>query len=154
LHCGERGIDGGTRGIEVCYRANFTSYFAHSYPMVKEASQKCTAGQPRFNGIEKHHVGFWFGGAHPYSNDTLEAVSQILCVCMVLRQALDMVIKGIQAARSSNSGLPHGTAENMLLPTRFCDEAAATGQDRADGGAQPLREINPETVDLLPKLRR
>ena len=55
----------------------------------------------------------------------------------------------VDAARRDDARLAHGAAHLLLAPPGLGDEVARAGQGRADGRAQPLREVDPRRVEGL-----
>ncbi len=73
---------------------------------------------------------------------------------MILRQAVDVVLERVETRRSDDPGLPHRPAEHVLVATGGLDERRRPGQHRSDRRAQPLRQVDPDRIDLPGELRR
>ena len=88
------------------------------------------------------------------AGDLGEAVGQEAGVGVVVREAVDVVVEGVEAGGGDDAGLAHGAAELMLHTPGLGDEVAGSGQDSADGGAEAFAEVDPDRVELGGELER
>jgi len=67
---------------------------------------------------------------------------------MVLREALDVVVEGVDARGRDDSGLPHRAAELVLVPPCAKHPFRRAGDDRAERAAEPFREADRNGVGV------
>ena len=65
---------------------------------------------------------------------------------MIVGEALEVMVEGVEACRGQDPDLAHAAAPALADPARGADRGALTHQDRADRGAEPLREAHHHRV--------
>src|SRR5688572_12166595 len=80
---------------------------------------------------------------------------------MVLGEALDVVLKGVEARGRDDAGLAHGAAEDLARPSRPVDERRVSEQHGSGGRSEALRqarghgvEAAAQRLDAGPELHR
>src|SRR5262245_32873195 len=65
---------------------------------------------------------------------------------MIFRQALNVVIKGIDTGCGKHARLAQGAAQAMLPSPSRVNECPRACEHPTDGAAQPLRQIEPDAI--------
>ncbi len=73
---------------------------------------------------------------------------------MVVGEALDVVVEGVEARRGDDSGLAHRAAETVLLDPRLRHQRGRARDDRTERAAEPFGETERDGVEEPPHLRR
>ena len=72
-----------------------------------------------------------------------------LGVGVVFAQPLDVVLHGVERGRGKDARLAHPAAEQLSEASRLADRLGRTGQRRANGRPQSLREADRDGVEML-----
>ena len=73
---------------------------------------------------------------------------------MIRREAIDVMLQGIECRRRQHAGLPHAAAEQFAMPPGQLDELARARQRRTDRRPQSLAEANAHGVEVLRPIGR
>ena len=114
--------------------------------MGSQGGREFGAGQAGFGDVEIDHIGLNRRRIEVQTVDPGQPLGQGLSVGVILGQAVDMMLQGVNAGRRDDPGLAHGAAELMFEAPSLVDEIAVARQHPADRTAQALRQIDPHTV--------
>src|SRR3954447_7037543 len=109
------------------------------------------APQTRSGNVEDHDISLDRARIELDAGNAGELQSQLPGPLVILRQALDMMLQGIDASCGDDPGLPHGAPEALLVAPGLLDELARAGQDRSHWGSQTFAEIQPDGVECRGK---
>ena len=68
---------------------------------------------------------------------------------MVLGQAVDVMLQGVEGTGGKDAGLAHPAAQQFAVPAALVDQLPRAGQGRADRRAQPLAETDAHGIEVL-----
>ena len=83
-----------------------------------------------------------------------EAFGEAARIRVVVREALDVVVEGIESRRGHDSCLTHGATEEMLEAPRLRHPLPRAGDEGPERAAEALREAERHGVGLAPVRRR
>lgn len=119
-----------------------------------EAFEEIGAGDAGGGDVEHNDVRFDRGDVDGDALDFGQALRQRLGLGVVVGEAIDVVLQGIDAGRRDDAGLAHSAAEQVLETPGLGNELLVAGQDAADGATESLREIDPTGIEVLAVVAR
>ena len=140
----ERTVDVGVVDVEMGHGAHVVgSELAHDHVVLRERR----AERPRVGHPEDHDVGLHRGGVELDAGQLGQPLCQAPGARVVVGEALDVVFERMQPGRGDDPGLAHRAPEHLLPAPRLVDEVRGAGEDGADGGSEPLGEVEPRAVE-------
>ena len=138
----------GSRNVQVRHRADRAGTVASMRMPRTESGDQLGRRRPGRVHAERRPGSCRSSRVPTAPSRSAQAVGQPPGVGVVVGQALDVVLQGVEGRGREDAGLPHAAAEELAVPHAPRDQVARAGQRRADRRAQPLAEADADRVEV------